>query len=64
MSKLDWVIENRAIVEEKDLLELREELREKKRNNQLDADERIALKRLEKSPINVEGFKMLLELGF
>lgn len=65
MSKLDWVIANRRIVTEKDLLELREELLEKrKRGEEFDTYERTALECLEKLPIKVEQFKMLLEFGF
>lgn len=65
MSKLDYVIENREKVTEKDLLELREELMKKREKNQpLDNYERTTLNCLENLPIRVEEFKMLLEMGF
>lgn len=65
MSKLDWVIANRRIVTEKDLLELREELlQKKKRGEAFDPYERTACRCLEELPIRVEEFKMLLEFGF
>ena len=65
MNKLDWVIANRRKVTEKDLLELREELIEKKkRGEEFDTYERTALECLEELPIQVEEFKMLLEFGF
>lgn len=62
MTKLDSIIQNKEAVTEKDLLELREELINKKDN--LDTYERTALECLKEPPIRVEEFKLLLEMGF
>lgn len=65
MSRLDWYVANRGTVTEQDLLKLREELLEmKKRGEKFDPYERTACRCLEKLPIKVEEFKLLLELGF
>ena len=65
MSRLDWYVANRGTVTEKDLLRLRKELLEmKEQGEKFDIYERTALECLEDLPINVEQFKLLLEMGF